>query len=51
MSRPIRPLDVYKRQRPSKVINWEYVFYIDAVGHIQESPLRETLPELEQRCV
>lgn len=36
--------------RPSKVINWEYVFYIDAVGHIQESPLRETLPELEQHC-
>lgn len=26
--------------RPSKVINWEYVFYIDAAGHIQESPLR-----------
>ncbi len=36
--------------RPSKVINWEYVFYIDAAGHIQESPLRETLPELEQHC-
>lgn len=36
--------------RPSKAINWEYVFYIDAVGHIQESPLRETLPELEQHC-
>ena len=36
--------------RPSKVINWEYVFYIDAAGHIQESPLRETRPELEQHC-
>ena len=36
--------------RPSKVINWEYVFYIDAAGHIQESPLRETLPELEKHC-
>jgi len=36
--------------RPSKVINWEYVFYIDAAGHIQESPLRETLPALEQHC-
>ena len=36
--------------RPSKVINWEYVFYIDAAGHIQKSPLRETLPELEQHC-
>ena len=36
--------------RPSKVVNWEYVFYIDAAGHIQESPLRETLPELEQHC-
>ena len=33
--------------RPSKVINWEYVFYIAAAGHIQESPLRETLPELD----
>lgn len=36
--------------RPSKVINWEYVFYIDAVGHILESPLKETLPELEKHC-
>lgn len=36
--------------RPSKAINWEYVFYIDASGHAGESPLRETLQELEQHC-
>lgn len=36
--------------RPSKAINWEYVFHIDASGHSLESPLREALEELEQYC-
>lgn len=36
--------------RPSKVVNWEYVFYVDAVGHASEEPLKSTLTELEQHC-
>ncbi|MEG0025457.1 MAG: prephenate dehydratase [Akkermansia sp.] len=36
--------------RPSKVINWEYVFYVDTLGHAQEEPLRSALKELEQHC-
>lgn len=36
--------------RPAKSVNWEYVFHIDAAGHAQESPLKETLLELEQHC-
>ena len=44
------PTVIRIESRPSKAINWEYVFHIDAVGHALESPLRETLEELEQHC-
>ncbi len=36
--------------RPSREVNWEYIFYIDTVGHVLESPLKEALEELEQHC-
>lgn len=36
--------------RPSRVINWEYVFHIDAVGHYTESPMSEALEEIEKHC-
>lgn len=36
--------------RPSKVINWEYVFYVDTVGHAHEEPLASALEELESHC-
>ena len=36
--------------RPSKVINWEYVFYVDTVGHALEEPLKSALAEQEQHC-
>jgi chorismate mutase/prephenate dehydratase len=36
--------------RPSRRKNWEYVFFIDLEGHAEESPVREALEDLEQRC-
>lgn len=36
--------------RPSKVINWEYVFYVDAIGHADEEPLKTALEELTGLC-
>ncbi len=36
--------------RPSKQGDWKYVFYVDAQGHAEESPLREALLELEASC-
>lgn len=36
--------------RPSKMINWEYVFYVDAKGHATESPLKDCLNALRADC-
>lgn len=55
----VRALDCFQKHgidlvriesRPSKVINWEYVFYIDTIGHADEEPLKTALSELEQYC-
>lgn len=36
--------------RPSKIVNWEYIFYVDVNGHADEAPLQTALTELEQHC-
>lgn len=36
--------------RPSKVVNWEYVFHVDVLGHAQEEPLSTALKELDEQC-
>ena len=36
--------------RPSKIINWEYVFYIDTDGHHSQSPLKEAIAEIKEHC-
>ncbi len=36
--------------RPLKMVNWEYVFYIDLNGHASEDPLRSALREAESNC-
>ncbi|HEX7115900.1 MAG TPA: prephenate dehydratase [Steroidobacter sp.] len=36
--------------RPSRRRKWDYVFFIDVVGHADESPLKEALEELKRRA-
>lgn len=35
--------------RPSKVKNWEYIFYVDIVGHAEDDTIREVLAKLRAR--
>lgn len=35
--------------RPSRQTNWEYVFFIDLIGHVNESKVSEALDELESK--
>ncbi len=34
--------------RPSRGINWEYVFFLDLEGHCQDEPIRKALDELRE---
>jgi chorismate mutase/prephenate dehydratase len=51
-------LDVFKinginlenlQQRPSKKVNWEYVFFIDAVGHSDD--MKATIEHAQKHCL
>jgi chorismate mutase/prephenate dehydratase len=37
--------------RPSRNIPWEYIFFLDFVGHIQDERVKSALSELENLCV
>jgi chorismate mutase/prephenate dehydratase len=37
--------------RPTKKKAWEYVFFIDFEGHIEDKKVKEALGELEEFCV
>jgi chorismate mutase/prephenate dehydratase len=34
--------------RPSKKVNWEYVFYVDLLGHVSDSEVKEALEKLQK---
>ncbi|WP_051184348.1 prephenate dehydratase [Desulfatiglans anilini] len=36
--------------RPMKTKTWEYLFFADLEGHERETPLREALPVMDERC-
>jgi chorismate mutase/prephenate dehydratase len=36
--------------RPSRIKAWEYWFFVDIIGHIQEDSIREVILELEEIC-
>lgn len=36
--------------RPSKLVDWEYVFYVDAEGHAEREPLRACLRNASRFC-
>jgi len=37
--------------RPSKKKAWDYIFFIDLEGHIEESKVKKALGQLEKMCV
>lgn len=37
--------------RPSKTRVWEYVFFLDLQGHIEDEPVKAALSELEENCL
>ena len=36
--------------RPVRIVNWEYVFFLDMEGHCEQDVLRDALSELEARA-
>ena len=53
-------LDVFKEnginltdieKRPSKKVNWEYYFFIDAQGHADEAGMKKAIEEAKQHCL
>jgi chorismate mutase/prephenate dehydratase len=36
--------------RPMKMRNWEYLFFVDIEGHVQENHVDEAIKEMEERC-
>lgn len=37
--------------RPSKNINWNYFFFVDLEGHLQDSAVHETIGRMEKICL
>jgi len=37
-------------KRPSGRVNWDYTFFVDALGHRDDGPLAEALTEAERHC-
>jgi chorismate mutase/prephenate dehydratase len=37
--------------RPAKMRKWEYIFFVDFIGHIEEEKVKETLNEVEKYCI
>ena len=53
-------LDVFKEnginltdieKRPSKKVNWEYYFFIDAQGHIDDPMMKKSVAEAKEHCL
>jgi chorismate mutase/prephenate dehydratase len=53
-------LDVFKEnginltdieKRPSKKVNWEYYFFIDAQGHADDTAMKKAIAEAKQHCL
>ena len=53
-------LDVFKEnginltdieKRPSKKVNWEYYFFIDAQGHADDPAMKKAIAEAKQHCL
>lgn len=38
-------------KRPSKKVNWEYYFFIDAQGHFDDAPMKKAINEAKAHCM
>ena len=38
-------------KRPSKKVNWEYYFFIDAQGHMDDPNMKQAVEEAKQHCL
>ncbi|WP_428938610.1 prephenate dehydratase [Fontivita pretiosa] len=38
-------------KRPSKKVNWEYYFFIDAQGHVDDPPMAKAIAEAKRHCL
>jgi chorismate mutase/prephenate dehydratase len=38
-------------KRPSKKVNWEYYFFIDAQGHTDDAAMKKAIEEAKQHCL
>ena len=38
-------------KRPSKKVNWEYYFFIDAQGHADDDPMKQAIAGARQHCL
>lgn len=37
--------------RPAKMRKWEYIFFVDFIGHIEDQKVQETLNEIKKYCI
>jgi chorismate mutase/prephenate dehydratase len=37
--------------RPSRKKVWEYVFFVDMEGHVEDAEAREAIDELAEKCI
>jgi chorismate mutase/prephenate dehydratase len=37
--------------RPSRKKAWEYVFFIDLIGHVEDEPVKKILDEIAEHCI
>src|SRR5213079_1704793 len=48
-------LDVFRdagiEKRPSKKVNWEYYFFIDAEGHTDDAKMKTAIEQSKQHCL
>lgn len=38
-------------KRPSKRVNWEYIFFVDVIGHLSEEHVQRGLEEARKHCL
>lgn len=37
--------------RPAKMRKWEYIFFVDFIGHIEDEKVKQTLEQVKQYCI
>ena len=37
--------------RPAKMRKWEYIFFVDFIGHIEDEEVQKTLEKVKSYCI